>query len=179
MVITAIPVTGTITAATPAEAVPSTGTSTRDKGAPPGTSQTIQNYLVEKIGVTSSGGKVFCAYEPLADMDEKGNRIYLYVWVLCQEYYLNQQGLEKGTGSSLPVAITMERKGDSYTIVEHKIPGEVALAPEKVQAYFPPTAWPKIMPSTDQETTEYNNRAKKLENETETKAKEVFSTGNK
>ena len=130
---------------------------------PAGSSEVISAYLVERVGEASFGGQVFCAYEPLADSREVGGHVDVYLWVLCQEYYLSGQALEAGTGSSLPIALSLEANGDTYAIVEHRIPGEISLTEELVRAYFPHSAWRTIMPESQQEVITHNARAERLE----------------
>jgi hypothetical protein len=137
----------------------------------------LKSYLVQNIGLASFGGKVFCAYQPLADpvKDQDGSRVHVYLWVLCQEYYRDGQGLQKGTGSSLPVAIELIKATGRYQFNSYKVPGDGSFFPKDVRAEFPPSTWKEIMPGSRQEDIEaYNARAHQLEAETKAEAEKEF-----
>jgi hypothetical protein len=123
----------------------------------------IRAALVKYIGVTAFGGRVFCAYEPLVtDAD------YVYVWALCQEYYQGANGLEQGTGSSLPVALAVQKTENGYRVSGFRQPDE---GMSNVKSIFPPEAWPSFYWG---DAEKYNARAAKLDNETLQQAKSYF-----
>ena len=135
----------------------------------------MQDYLAANIGETAFDGVVFCAYDVLASTQED-NTSTLYLWVLCQEYYQENQRLEQGTGISAPVGIILQDKG--LQVLEHKMPRDGQDYGKDVQAIFPQSVWPQILPSNSDEINDYNNRAETLEKQVEEKAKTYFETIN-
>lgn len=134
----------------------------------------VENYLVAHLGQVAFGGQVFCAYDILATEQTRDVTIF-YLWVLCQEFYQEQQQLKQGTGISLPVALTLENQGGNWQILEHKIPRDGLSYGEEIEAIFPQPIWSQISPSNNQEIKDYNNRIDILENATEEKATVYFA----
>ena len=136
-------------------------------GIPPDSSYVIDKYLVSRIGATSQGGTVFCDFEPLTPMIQSGSGYDVYLWVLCQEYFIHDARLQEGMGLSLPIALTLEWRGSGYVVQEGRIPGEVAQSEELVREYFPRAAWAEIEPQSDQEVEGYNARVERLQTRVE------------
>lgn len=95
-----------------------------------------KNYLVEKLGETGFGGRPFCAYKVM-DIERNGDDINEYVYAGCQEYYLKDGQLTKGTGLSLPVALLVRKQGSGYAVISHRIPGDGAQFSRDVEKIFP------------------------------------------
>lgn len=131
----------------------------------------VEGYLVEKIGSTAFGGKVFCSYDIL----EAGVRIDgadIYVWALCGEYYLEDGMLNLGSASSLPVALYLEsdaRKG--FTVTSHAVPLDGIEYMSSIRQIFPLQAIDKMC---EEKPDCYNERANRLENSIEEKAREYY-----
>jgi len=128
-------------------------------GLPP---QTIKDYLASHVGVSSSGGKVFCAFEKLGASEDIENP-RLFVWALCQEYY-GQKSLDRGTGMSLPVVLFLQKAGSAYIITSSKIPGNGTQFWPDIKTLFPQDTWDSIS-ATD--VNAYNLRAQTLLDDTE------------
>ncbi len=129
-------------------------------------SEQIKNFLIEKIGATAYGGKVFCAYQVMGA--EQGNQtIQIYLWVLVQEYYVGQQSLEEGTGTSEPVVIFVKMQDGKYQIFDYK---DAGVGYQYLEENFPPDVLPLINLPAD----EYNQRSASLLNETRKEAETYF-----
>lgn len=76
----------------------------------------IKDFLVMNYGVTSFGGKVFCGYQPIG-IGNDGKNIKLFLWITCEEYFLNEKGLNIGTGIDIPVVLFVEVRNNRYKIV--------------------------------------------------------------
>jgi len=137
--------------------------------------ENIEDYLVTNIGLSSFGGEVFCAYEPLNAVQGGEGKIYL--WALCQEYYLEQESLILGSGVSLPVTLRIQAKSGHYEIVGHLVPRNGTYYGPDVRATFPQSTWSQIMPQGEDEISQYNYRANKLEKDTEMKARSYYGIG--
>ncbi len=133
---------------------------------------TLENYLVANVGISAFDGVVFCAYEPLDAAQGVDGKIYL--WVLCQEYYLEHEALDRGSGVSLPVALQIQDQNDRYEITGYWIPRDGTYFGPDVRAAFPENTWAQIMPRSLEEIEQYNQRANRLELETERKAGTSF-----
>ncbi len=135
--------------------------------------ESINDYLVINIGITSQSGEIFCAHEFLdAGRATDGN---IYIWALCQEYYVEQDSLTTGSGISLPVALQTQAKNDHYEIIEHLVPGDGTYYGPDVRAIFPKSSWPQIMPANEDEINQYNDRANELMLDTRMQAGEYYS----
>lgn len=132
----------------------------------------ITDYLVTNIGITSFGGETFCAYELLnAARATEGN---IYIWALCLEYYSEQGSLATGSGISLPVALQTQKKNDHTEIIGHLVPRDGTYYGPDVRAIFPNSSWPQIMPRNEDEINQYNSRANELQEETRMQAGETY-----
>ena len=96
-----------------------------------------ESYLVANIITANFGGKVFCSYKPLGALDIEDE---MYVWALCQEYYLKENVLTEGTGASLPIAIVVK----NGKIIEHKVPRDGSLYSQDIKTIFPKDVQKKI-----------------------------------
>ena len=137
--------------------------------------ENIEDYLVTNIGISAFGGKVFCAYEPLNV--EQGVEGKLYLWTLCQEYYLEQESLIPGSGVSLPVALRIREQDGPYEIIDHLVPRNGTHYGPDVRATFPQSTWSQIMPRGEDGINQYNYRANRLEEEAEAKARSYYGIG--
>jgi hypothetical protein len=124
----------------------------------------IKNYLEENVGIATFGGKVFCAYEVLGE-EKKGTTINEYLWVLCREYYLENDNLKEGSGISLPVALIIQEGESGYKVINHKIPRDGNYYGTDIREIFPEEYHAKIFPQPP-DYLEYNQRAKHLSEET-------------
>lgn len=129
----------------------------------------IKRYLEENIGIAAFGGKVFCAYDVLGEKRE-GIIINEYLWALCLEYYLKDENLKEGSGISLPVALAIEEQGQ---IVSHRIPRDGSYYGPDIREIFPKKYHVKIFPQAP-DYLEYNQRAKRLSEETQKEAESYF-----
>jgi len=130
----------------------------------------VESYLVENIGVTSFGGKAFCAYDVLgADVRADGADVYL--WALCGEYILENSALILGTASSLPVALHMQKSNGQFHVTSCEIPGDGAEYMPSIQRIFPEDAIRKMC---HESADCYNERAARLQNAIEEKAREYY-----
>ena len=129
----------------------------------------IEGYLTAGVGISGFRGRVFCAYEPLdAQPAARGK---LFIWALCQEYYVEDGALALGSGVSLPVALLVEEHNGGLEIVGHLVPGDGTRFGPDVRATFPRSTWFQIMPSSRQDRAEYNHRASRLADDGEMSAR--------
>lgn len=73
--------------------------------------EAVQKYLEEneEFNKPSFGGKNFVAYKKLGEKSA-GNLTEQYLWVLAQEYFIEDGSLQKGTGISGPVLLVFVDK---------------------------------------------------------------------
>jgi hypothetical protein len=126
----------------------------------------IKDYLSAKVASTGFGGKAYCAYDVLS-AEAKGNTHNLYLWVLCQEYYRNGQGLQQGTGSSFPMVLTLPKPPIDPSKIRHQRPRDGAFYLEDMQAIFPESVRSQL---ASESTTVHNQRVKRLQKETQNDA---------
>lgn len=126
-----------------------------------------KDYLVEKIGVTGFGGKVFCAYKVL-EIDGAGDDVKEYVYTLCQEYYQSGGELKKGTGLKLPVVLHVRKQGGVYKVLSHEAPRDAGYKRE-VERLFPQKTLDEIF--------SLESGGGKLQEEVDAEAREHFQMG--
>lgn len=133
--------------------------------------KSTKNYLDRNISIVGFDGKSFCSYEVLG-FKESGEIVNEYLWVLCQEFYKENSNLKRGSGVSLPVALSIERQESNYKIVRHRIPRDGNLNSRDVEEIFPKSIHDKIFPG---DMNYYNKRVRTFEAETEEEAKAYFN----
>lgn len=129
--------------------------------------ETINEYLATTFGITAYGGRVFCSYQVMGYKKENEDRANLYLWVQCQEFYVDQENvLRAGSGINLPVAIYLHKNDAGYQIVESQHPGAGEVYANDVRKLFPQNLWAKIFPNPDETPpyASYNTRTEALYN---------------
>jgi len=86
-------------------------------------SEMIKEFLIEKIGASAYGGKVFCAYQ-IIGTEQENQTIKIYLWVLVQEYYVAKQSMLEGAATSEPVAVFVIMRNGTYQISGYRDAGE-------------------------------------------------------
>jgi hypothetical protein len=134
----------------------------------------MESYLTSEIGETAFNGVVFCAYNVIfAEQDDY--KIVTYLWVLCQEYYQEQQALEPGTGISLPIAVFIRNKNNNFNILNYRFPRDGINYEQDIKDIFPKSVLAKIIPSNSSEIDNFNERIKNLEMILKDNAQEYFN----
>jgi hypothetical protein len=135
----------------------------------------IESYFVTHLGEAAYGGQVFCAYDRLAT-EQNDQHTTDYLWLLCQEFYQEEQQLKEGTGISLPVALTYENQEGNWRILGHQNPRDGSHHGEDIKVIFPRNIWGLISPSSNEEISAHNNRVDRLQNATFESAKAYFDS---
>ncbi len=133
----------------------------------------IRSYLVAHVGHAGFDGRVFCAYTTIAQ-EQHGTLSTLYLWTVCQEYYRRDHVFMRGSGVSAPVALVVDMLKGSPSISGHRMPRDGSFYADDVRAIFPKAHWRSILPVSIQETEEYNQRARMLEDEAKNEAARTF-----
>jgi predicted heme/steroid binding protein len=95
-----------------------------------------QKFLVENISKVGFGGKAFCAYRTL-DLNQENSNISEYVLAVCQEYFLQDGVVKKGTGHNAPVAIYIKYQNGIYNVADYKVPRDGTMYSYDVEHNFP------------------------------------------
>jgi hypothetical protein len=132
----------------------------------------INDYLKVNIGKTSFGGEAFCAFTPLNN--DRGGNGFIYLWILCQEYYLNQETLSEGTGLSLPVSLQLQDQNGHYIIIDHFTPRDGSYYGPDVKRLFPENTWDLIFPEYQDAVSKYNYRSSQLNQDVKRQAMSYF-----
>jgi hypothetical protein len=96
----------------------------------------IKDYLTQKVASESYGGKAYCAYEVLDAEKSGASGERLYLWAVCQEYYRKNQKLEEGSGSSIPIALTIRTENEKIEVLSHQVPGNGSHYVRDLEAMF-------------------------------------------
>ncbi len=127
--------------------------------------ETLNEYLANTFGLSAHGGRIFCSYQLLGYEKGDADRASLYLWVQCQEFYIDQERiLQAGSGVSLPVVIYLLKNDAGYRIIESQHPGEGEVYATDVRKLFPQYLWTAIFPNPDEMPpyNSYNTRAEAL-----------------
>lgn len=130
----------------------------------------VEGYLVENIGIASFGGQVFCSFDTLDNRSQNEN-LDISVWALCEEFYLDGNSLEMGTGSSLPVALHLQRIDGDYRLLSYAVSKDGLGYGPSIQSIFSQVA---IQRMCEGNPDCYNGRAQRLELENLQKAREYY-----
>ncbi len=99
------------------------------------TDEQIREFLEKEIGFTSSGGKLFCAFEKLGS-EEIAQLHYTYIWAGCSEY---TSATEESSGIRTPVALISHYDINTKReeIVALNEPGDGSTNAEDIKKIFP------------------------------------------
>lgn len=104
----------------------------------------VDQYLTDNIVKPNFGGRVFCAHKPLA-VEEQGVVVNEHVFAVCQEYKRSGGELNEGTGTAIPVALKVERRGGASPIITHEVPGDSPMYADDVKRIFPDRTHDEIL----------------------------------
>lgn len=127
----------------------------------------IDSQIIARNHYEKSEKYYCCADYDILGIEEKSDRITVYMWVLYGEY-LNENGLEMMSGNHIPTVITVEKK-EEYQLVEYWEPRDGEYYGTDIRAKFPKQLWAKALDSQ-------RNIAKQSAI-LEKKAKEYFGIG--
>ena len=116
-----------------------------------------EQYIVNNIAATENNGTAFCSSELLGI---ENNNIYL--WIYCEEYYLKDNLLKKGSGLFEPISLETD---ENNKIVNHLLPQEGIGYTNDLKTIFPKCIIEKedlIGNPSKEFTKKYNERGKSL-----------------
>ena len=131
--------------------------------------ESILDYLQNDFESPNYGGKIFCAYE-LYGNEIKNERVYIYLWIHCMEYYFDQKELKRGSGISIPIVLIGLPLREDYKIIDHKRPMSGEDWGRSIKETFPEKYQKDLHPGAK----EYNRRADSLSKVAEEKAKMYY-----
>jgi hypothetical protein len=131
----------------------------------------VYTYLQNSILPPAFARQVFCAYSLLGS-ETRNNKIYVYLWALCSEYYLTDGKLTPGTGVSEPITLVATPSQQSYTITEHLEPENGTAYAPSIRKMFPEKYYNEIFSKTQLYDTVI---ARKLMNSVEQQAKIYYN----
>ena len=120
-------------------------------------SSAIANYLQREVAFTSYDGEPFCAYDIL-DIQPQEQIRALSLWVLCQEYYQNEEGLQRGGAISVPISLNLTSETPEFEVISHRMPRDGSYYPEDLEEMFSA----KILAQLKQESTDERNQRVKM-----------------
>ncbi|OGS19172.1 MAG: hypothetical protein A2219_07500 [Elusimicrobia bacterium RIFOXYA2_FULL_50_26] len=84
----------------------------------------LNEYLAHYAGAAGFGGVVFAGYD-VVKKEEDGALSKNYIWVVCQEYYMDDGNVRRGTEISVPAVVTLARSVNDYRVMDFKMPARV------------------------------------------------------
>ena len=103
----------------------------------------VNAYLARRLGFTSRGGEMRCAYTPLG---ADGDRVF--VNTLCLELVRDGDTLAAGSGRGGPVALRVAVDGDSVRVVSHEVPADGGGHAATIRRIFPADVADRILAPT-------------------------------
>src|SRR5215204_6485967 len=92
----------------------------------------VNGYIAERLGFTSRGGAMQCAYLPLGQ-----DSTLVYVNSLCLELVSQDDSVVTGSGRGGPVALLVGVTGDSVRVESHQVPTDGGGYLTSVRRIFP------------------------------------------
>jgi hypothetical protein len=108
----------------------------------------ISKYLEEKLSIKAIDGKVFEAHE-LYGTEEVEGKITAYIWSRLQEYDYKDGSLISGVGTSMPLVITLEKKGETYNVISFAAPSDGSQYFDSIKKLFPEKYVDKVLARTN------------------------------
>jgi hypothetical protein len=115
----------------------------------------LNAHVAQRIGFTSRGGEMRCAYlplgqtEPVPDSGRRQARVArVYLSTLCLELVRDADSLASGSGRGGPVAVTVMLEGDSLGLAEVVVPPDGGGHAAGVRRIFPPAIAARILRPT-------------------------------
>jgi hypothetical protein len=103
----------------------------------------INAYVAGRLGFTSRGGEMRCAYTPLG---AAGDRVF--VNTLCLELVRDGDSLAAGSGRGGPVALRVAADGDSLRFLSHEVPADGGGHAASIRRIFPPDVVDRLFAPT-------------------------------
>lgn len=100
----------------------------------------IKQDTSESYDKNKEGFKIFCDYVPFG-IEEKGNKKYAYMWILEEEYYVENNNVEMGEGSSIPYKFVFENN----EVAKYEIPSDGSKYGPSIKKIFPKSLQRKAM----------------------------------
>lgn len=95
----------------------------------------LTTYIIPDIYPQS---RVFCSYHTYGTQkDNELNYTYAYLWVYCEEYYMENGQLSMGQGISYPIKLTVEEIGGKLDVQSHEEPEDGAGYAQSIKTMFP------------------------------------------
>ena len=131
----------------------------------------VDCQIAEHNQSKDSKGRASCVNWELLGKERKGRNTVLYMWVLYEEYSMEDGALKVETGSHIPVVITASENEGQYSLVEYWIPRDGSYYPTDIKSKFPWYLHSKALDS--------QRYIKKQKQENEKMAREYFREENK
>lgn len=106
------------------------------------TAQRVNDFLSARLGFTSRGGEMRCAYvnvgqEPASGAAATDGRVRLYLEALCLEHVRDGDSLATGSGRWVPAAVSGVIDGDSVRLTDVEVPRDGAVDAAAIRRIFP------------------------------------------
>ncbi|MBB6452642.1 hypothetical protein HNQ94_001088 [Salirhabdus euzebyi] len=101
----------------------------------------METYLTNDVMKPNFGGNVYSAYEILDSNKEKGE---VYLWALIEEYYVEGEKVDLGSGMSVPMVLHVKIDQGTLQILDHTLPQDGSYYTEDVKKLFPKNTHNKI-----------------------------------
>jgi len=96
----------------------------------------IKTDMRNFAGISYPDGDIFIAYYVMGD-EADGDTIKSYLFVHCQEYYLDRGQLAEGSGVAFPIALKIKIEQDTYKITDHEVPRDGEIFEDDVRRIIP------------------------------------------
>lgn len=94
----------------------------------------------ESYDKNKEGFKIFFDYIPFG-IEEKGNKKIAYMWILEEEYYMENNEIESGEGSSMPYKFVFENN----EVISYQVPSDGSEYGPSIKRIFPKSIERNVM----------------------------------
>ena len=111
----------------------------------------LNGHIAKRLGFTSRGGEMRCAYLPLGQTDpapdagQQSRIVRVYVSTLCLELVRDADSLASGSGRGGPAAVTVILEGDSLQLADVEVPPDGGGHAAGVRRIFPAAIAARIL----------------------------------
>ena len=97
----------------------------------------VDCQIANHFQTDKTAGNASCVNWKVLGTEKRGTETTLYMWVLYEEYSMQNNELQIETGAHMPTVITAKRENGAYTLVEYWEPRDGSYFEQDIREKFP------------------------------------------
>ena len=97
----------------------------------------VDCQIANHFQTDKTAGNASCVNWKVLGTEKRGKETTLYMWVLYEEYSMQNNELQIETGAHMPTVITAKRENGAYTLVEYWEPRDGSYFEQDIREKFP------------------------------------------